>query len=57
MQLVDAATTMGIIFGCMGVGAFLGPIAFNCFTPPQCDTTRIEGSLDFAPPTPRRGHT
>ena len=36
MQIVDAATTMGIIFGCMGVGAFLGPVIFNLFTPPKC---------------------
>ena len=36
MQVVDAATTMGILFGCMGVGAFVGPVVFNMFTPPKC---------------------
>ena len=36
MQVVDAATTMGILFSCMGVGAFVGPVVFNMFTPPKC---------------------
>jgi hypothetical protein len=36
MQVVDAATTMGLLFSCMGVGAFVGPVVFNMFTPPKC---------------------
>ena len=36
MQVVDAATTMGLLFGAMGVGAFIGPVGFNMFTPPKC---------------------
>ncbi len=36
MQVVDAATTMGLLFGAMGVGSFIGPIGFNLFTPPKC---------------------
>ena len=38
MQVVDAATTMGLLFGAMGVGAFIGPVGFNMFTPPKCAT-------------------
>lgn len=33
MQVRDAATTMGLLFAGMGVGAFLGPLLFNPFTP------------------------
>ena len=36
MQIVDAATTMGVIFSCVGIGAFLGPVLFNLVTPPKC---------------------
>ena len=45
MQVVDSATTMGLLFGAMGVGAFIGPVGFNLFTPPKC-------ALSGRPPTP-----
>lgn len=32
-QIRDSAFTMGLLFGAMGVGAFLGPAIFNHFTP------------------------
>ncbi len=47
MQVVDSATTMGLLFGAMGVGAFIGPVGFNLFTPPKC-------ALSGHPPT--HGH-
>lgn len=35
MQVRDAATTLGLLFAAMGVGAVLGPFIFNPFTPPK----------------------
>lgn len=32
-QVRDSAFTMGLLFGAMGIGAFLGPAIFNHFTP------------------------
>ena len=44
MQVVDAATTMGLLFGAMGVGAFIGPVGFNMFTPPKCAQSKFAHS-------------